>query len=140
MDLRERVLRAVDQGQPRSEIVKLLGVSLATMKRYLKQRRETGNVRPKTIPGRPARKGAALQEGLVAQLQAHPDASLETHCQLWESEHDMQVSTSTMSRLIQRVEGYRATVCSGELTYEYGKPTGALPGKLVRGPQAAPAR
>ncbi len=93
----------MDQGESRSEIVRMLGVSLATIKRYLKQRRETGHVRPKAIPGRPARKGAALQAGLVAQLQAHPDVSLERHCQLWENEHGMRVSTSTMSRLIERV-------------------------------------
>lgn len=41
IDLREKVLRAVDQGYPRTEIVKLLGVSRATIKRYLKQRRDT---------------------------------------------------------------------------------------------------
>jgi N-acyl-D-aspartate/D-glutamate deacylase len=41
-------------------------------------------------------------------------------------------------RLIQQVDGYRYTVKSGEITYEDGTPTGALPGKLVRGPQAAP--
>jgi transposase len=103
LDLRERVLRAVDQGESRSEIVRMLGVSLATIKRYVKQWRETGEVRPKAIPGRTARKGFALQAGLVAQLQAHPDVSLETHCQLWESEHGMVVSTSTMSRMIQRL-------------------------------------
>jgi transposase len=103
LDLRERVVRAVDQGKPRSEIVKMLGVSLATIKRYLKQRRETGHVRPKAIPGRPAKKGAALQAGLLAQLEAHPDASLEMHCELWENEHSRHVSTSTMSRMIERV-------------------------------------
>ncbi len=42
-------------------------------------------------------------------------------------------------RLIQKVDGYRATVCSGEVIFENGEPTGALPGKLVRGPQPAPA-
>jgi transposase len=36
-DLRERVVRAVDQGKSRSEIVSMLGVSLATIKRYLNQ-------------------------------------------------------------------------------------------------------
>ena len=38
-DVRERVLRAADLGRPRAEIVQLFGVSLATIKRYLKQRR-----------------------------------------------------------------------------------------------------
>jgi N-acyl-D-aspartate/D-glutamate deacylase len=39
-------------------------------------------------------------------------------------------------RLLQRAEGYVATMVSGEVTYRDGKETGALPGKLVRGPQA----
>jgi len=38
-------------------------------------------------------------------------------------------------RLVQKVDGYRYTVCSGEVTFEGGEPTGALPGRLVRGPQ-----
>ncbi len=42
-------------------------------------------------------------------------------------------------RLVQAIDGYSYTVQSGEVTYEHGKPTGALPGKLVRGPQPAPA-
>jgi N-acyl-D-aspartate/D-glutamate deacylase len=36
-------------------------------------------------------------------------------------------------RLVQRVDGYRATVCAGELTFVDGDPTGARPGRLVRG-------
>jgi N-acyl-D-aspartate/D-glutamate deacylase len=36
-------------------------------------------------------------------------------------------------RLVQRARGYRATVCAGELTFEDGEPTGARPGRLVRG-------
>jgi len=35
-------------------------------------------------------------------------------------------------RLIQRVDGYRATIVAGEVTFEDGEATGALPGKLVR--------
>ena len=40
-------------------------------------------------------------------------------------------------RLIQRARGYSATVVSGEIVYVDGEPTGALPGKLIRGPQSA---
>jgi N-acyl-D-aspartate/D-glutamate deacylase len=42
-------------------------------------------------------------------------------------------------RLIQKASGYRYTVKSGAVTFEDGEPTGALPGRLLRGPQAAPA-
>ncbi|MDB4106511.1 amidohydrolase family protein [Alphaproteobacteria bacterium] len=40
-------------------------------------------------------------------------------------------------RLIQHVSGYRYTIVSGVVTYDGGKPTGKMPGKLVRGPQTA---
>ena len=42
-------------------------------------------------------------------------------------------------RFMQKGEGYKATYLGGVATYLDGEPTGALPGKLVRGPQAVPA-
>ena len=41
-------------------------------------------------------------------------------------------------RLIQKAEGYTATIVGGEVTYRDGEPTGALPGRLVRGARSAP--
>jgi N-acyl-D-aspartate/D-glutamate deacylase len=41
-------------------------------------------------------------------------------------------------RLLQRADGYLATVVSGEVIARDGAPTGALPGRLVRGSQPAP--
>jgi N-acyl-D-aspartate/D-glutamate deacylase len=41
-------------------------------------------------------------------------------------------------RLLQRANGYVATVVSGTPIYRAGEPSGALPGRLVRGPQRAP--
>jgi len=38
-------------------------------------------------------------------------------------------------RLVQRAEGYKATIVSGSIVYRDGAATGALPGRLVRGPQ-----
>ncbi len=42
-------------------------------------------------------------------------------------------------RLIQRAEGYVATIVAGQVTYRNGEPTDALPGRLLRGPQVQPA-
>jgi len=36
-------------------------------------------------------------------------------------------------RLIQKADGYVATICSGQVISEHGVPTGALPGVLLRG-------
>ena len=42
-------------------------------------------------------------------------------------------------RLIQRTDGYVATLVSGKIVTREGRGTGSLPGRLVRGPQPGPA-
>jgi transposase len=102
-DLRERVLRAADRGMARREIVKVLGVSLATIGRYLKQRREMGHVKARSIPGRPSEKMAALQARLTDQLQRVPDATLQQHAQYWQQTQGMPVSRWSVGRAIKRI-------------------------------------
>jgi transposase len=99
-DLRLRVLAAVDQGLPREEVAKTFSVSVPTIKRWLKRRRETGNVQPKPIPGRPSRKGAKLRSWLPKHLQANADLTLEEHREAFEEEFGQTVSTSTIGRAI----------------------------------------
>ena len=41
-------------------------------------------------------------------------------------------------RLIQKASGYIATIVAGQVTYRGGEPTGALPGRLLRGAKNAP--
>jgi transposase len=104
-DLRLKALSAADRGVPRKEIVEVFGVSLATIKRWLKRRRETGDVETRPLPGRPSLKGAALREWLPAQLSANPDLTLVEHCEAFEEQRGMRVSTATMSRNIRRLPG-----------------------------------
>ena len=96
-DLRLRVLAAVDSGMARVAVVRTFQISLATIKRYLKQRRETGDLTPRRPTGRPASKGPALAVGLAAQLEAFPDATLEEHCERWTTATSMRVSTDRKS-------------------------------------------
>ncbi|MAN73989.1 MAG: amidohydrolase [Henriciella sp.] len=42
-------------------------------------------------------------------------------------------------RLMQRASGYTATIVAGQIIYRDGDPTGAKPGRLVRGAQGVPA-
>jgi transposase len=99
-DLRLRVLAAVDAGKPREEVAKTFSVSVPTIKRWLKRRRETGDVQPKPIPGRPSRKGTLLQSWLPKQLEANDDLTLEEHREAFEEEFGQRVSTSTIGRAI----------------------------------------
>jgi transposase len=102
-DLRLRVLRAVDRGMPRKEVSEVFGVSEPTIKRWLKRRRETGDVEPRRAPGPPARKGTALERALPSQLRANPYLTLEGHRDLFEESHGVSVSTASVSRAFERL-------------------------------------
>ena len=104
-DLRIRVLAAVDGGTPREQVAKTFSVSMPSIKRWLKRRRETGGVEVKPIPGRTPRKGAALGEWLPEHLPENPDLTLEEHCQAFEEATGTKVSEATMSRSIGRLPG-----------------------------------
>ncbi len=104
-DLRVRVLGAVDQGTPRREATKLFGVSLSTLKRWLRRRRNGEGLAPRPSPGRTPSILATAEEKreLWAQLEANDDVTLEHHCELWEEHHGTRVSVATMSRAVRRL-------------------------------------
>jgi transposase len=104
-DLRLKVLDAVERGMDRREVARVFGVSLPSIKRWLKMRREQGDVEPRPIPGPPARKGALLKEWLPSQLERNPDLTLEEHCEALEEDRGVKVSKATMCRAIPRLAG-----------------------------------
>ena len=97
------MLAAVDRGMPRQQIAETFGVSVSTIKRYLRLRRETGGVEVRLIPGPQACKRAALEEGLHAQQVGllNPDLTLAEHCELFEETRGVGVCTATMSRALK---------------------------------------
>ncbi len=99
-DLRLKVLDAVDRGMPRKEVAGIFGVSLPSIKRWLRRRRESGDVRSSPIPGPPARKGALLAQWLPGQLEDNPDLTLDEHCEAFEEDCGVKVSRATMCRRI----------------------------------------
>lgn len=104
-DLRLKVLDAVDRGMDRREVVEAFGVSLPSIKRWLKRRRESGDVEARPIPGPPARKGTLLAEWLPPQLESNPDLTLEEHCEAFEEALGVKVSRATVCRAIPRLAG-----------------------------------
>ncbi len=69
-----------------------------------------------------------LTPGYLADLNVIDFERLRLHRP--EAVHDLPAGGK---RLVQRVEGYRHTIKSGEVTFDNGEFTGALPGTLVRG-------
>jgi transposase len=81
-------------------------VSVPTVKRWLKRRRETGGVEAIPIPGRPRVKGAALEGWLPGHLERNRDFTLEEHREAFEEAHEgVTVSASTVGRAIARLPG-----------------------------------
>ena len=53
--------------------------------------------------GRPPKKRVQVEAGVLPQLQAYGDATLEQHCAMWEQAYGERVSRWTMSRAIKRL-------------------------------------
>jgi transposase len=106
-DLRERIVRAVERGMPKSQAARTFAVSLATVKNYVRQLHTTGSLAARPIPGRPRGIPRAQDAALVAQLRATPDATLAELVARWQAAHRVVVSVATMSRAIKRVRWTR---------------------------------
>ena len=99
-DLRLKVVAAVDRGVPRRQAAEVFGVSVPTIERYLRRRRETGRVDPSPRPGRPAAKAERLRAWLPGRLRERNDATLAERCARFAEETGVGASTATTSRAI----------------------------------------
>jgi transposase len=52
-DLRAKIVAAVDRTTNKHEVARTFGVSVSSVKRYVKQWQEEGSLDPKPHPGRP---------------------------------------------------------------------------------------
>src|SRR5215210_257662 len=102
-DLRWRVVAAVASGMPRENVAMRFAVSVPTITRWLRLKRETGELAPKPVPGPPPVKMHALMEALPGRLTERADATLEAQCAWWRAVSGVQVSTATMSRALTRL-------------------------------------
>ena len=101
MDLRERVVAAVDAGMTQAQAAARFGVSLRTVERYLARRRATGSLAATEQRHGPQPKvRQQLQAWLPARLDAAADATLAEHAAAFVAAGGQPVSLSAMSRAI----------------------------------------
>ena len=101
MDLRERVVAAVDRGMTQEQAAVTFGVSVNTVGRYLTRRRNTGSLAPTAYRHGPRpEKTQRLQAWLPARLDAAADATLAEHVAAFVADGGEPVSLSAMSRAI----------------------------------------
>src|SRR5579859_367833 len=102
-DLKERLVRAVADGQPMREAARRLGVAVTTVKRAVVRERETGSLERKPIPGRPRAIRSEQDAILCGRLEAAPDATVREHCAWWAEQFGQELSETTMWRAIRRL-------------------------------------
>jgi transposase len=105
IDLRERIVAAVESGTPREEVAQTFRVSRSTIKRWLARRRAdaTDDVAPRVSPGRPRTLVPADHAALWAQLETHRDAPIAEHARLWNAAQGATVSRWAVGRAIRRL-------------------------------------
>lgn len=104
VDLRERVVQAIERGMARSEAVTTFAVSEGSIKRWQKMHRESVSLAPRRRPGQqPTIKSA--DDAVVRRLvEATPDATLQEYADEWNNLHDTSVSRWTIGRAIRRLK------------------------------------
>ena len=101
MDLRERVVAAVDAGMTQRQAAERFGVSLRSVERYLARRRSTGSLAATEQRHGPEPKvRRRLQAWLPDRLDAAADATLAEHVAAFVAAGGQRVSLAAMSRAI----------------------------------------
>lgn len=102
LDLRERIVAAVDAGQGKTAVSERFEVSLSTVKRYLK-RRAQGQLAVSQHPGRAQRLDSQGCEQLQRQVEAHHDWTLERHAVELNEEIGVELKKSSIGNYLKRL-------------------------------------
>ena len=103
LDLRQRVLDALQAGQPRADVAARFAVSEASVYRILRQWRACRDLTPKKRSGR----GKALKDEDLAALEAlmaqQSDPTGASLVAAWQERTGQRIGLSTMHRALQRL-------------------------------------
>jgi transposase len=103
IDLREKIVSAVGGGIFKSQAARTFGVSLSSVKRYVKKADHGESLAPKKSPGSLPKLDEKARRLLSADLQEHPYLTLQERRDYIEAMTGMSVSRSTMCRAIARI-------------------------------------
>src|SRR5699024_5638094 len=102
-DFREKVLETYRAGTPATEIAAILHVSPRTIYRWDAQEKATGSVAPRPKSGRRRAIGADAEPALQEMVEAHPAATIDEYCQMWEERTGRRLGRGTMCDAINRL-------------------------------------
>ncbi len=101
MDLRECVLRSIDEGQSKSAAHRSFHISRSAIDHWLTLREPTGSVSPRAMHRTrpPQLHGGAFEEF----VRGHADASLDEMAKAWHEQGGVLLSAMSFSRALRRL-------------------------------------
>ena len=102
-DLRRSIVRAVEGGTSKSAAARLFGVSLSSVKRYLRIAQRGASLAPKKGGGRPPKTDQSTQKLLEEDVKERPAATVSERRRFLEHATGKALSDSTVKRLLKRL-------------------------------------
>lgn len=118
LDLRQRIVEAVEQGISKTKVARQFKVNRSTVYEYLRLS-EQGDLKAKSPPGRPRTLTEEQVEALEQQVQENADLSLQEHADLFEAEQQVKLGFSTVNLYFKRLgitRKKRASAPASEMT------------------------
>jgi len=104
-DLRKKIVEAVEKerGMPKIEAARTFGVGISSVKRYVAAAREGRSLAPKKRPGSKPKLDEGARRLLEADLEEPPAATLPERRDFLRRVRGVEVSDSTVSRVLKRM-------------------------------------
>jgi transposase len=103
VDLRQRIVSAVEGGMSKAQAARTFSVSLSSVKRYVNKAKWGESLAPKKRPGSLPKLDEKARKLLEDDLRERPYLTLQDRCEYIEVMTGLSVSRSTMCRAIARI-------------------------------------
>jgi transposase len=100
-DLRRSIVRAIEGGMSKSAAARLFGVSLSSVKRYLRIAQRGVSLTPKKGGGRPPKTDQTTEKLLEEDVKERPAATVPERRRFLEHATGKALSDSTVKRLLK---------------------------------------
>ncbi len=102
-DLRTRIVKAVQEGMSKSGAARLFGVSLSSVKRYVRIADRGSSLEPRKGGGRPPKTDQTIEKLLEEDVHTRPAATVLQRRLFLEHATGKILSVSTVGRLLKRL-------------------------------------
>src|SRR5215210_130702 len=116
VDLRRRIVSAVEGGLYKAQAARTFSVSLSSVKRYVDKAEKGEPLAPKKRPGSAPKLDEKARKLLEDDLRERPYLTLQDRCEYIEAMTGLSVSRSTMCRAIARIGPTRKRGASSHRT------------------------